>query len=42
VLNGPVVNRKFAYLDALETVLVDRCRTLRADQAKIKYPTLFH
>src|SRR5665811_1560847 len=31
LVNEPVANRTFADLDALEEVLVPRCRTLRAD-----------
>ncbi len=34
-MNDPVANRTFGDLDALEEVLVTRCRTLREDQHTI-------
>lgn len=37
-----VANRTFAELDALEDVLVTRCRTLRADRRTVKTHTRFH
>lgn len=42
LLNEPVANRTLADLDALEALLVDRCRTLRAAPATIKAHTAFH
>src|SRR5262245_39725664 len=42
LVDEPVANRAFATLDALETVLVDRCRTLAADPQRLKAHTLFH
>jgi hypothetical protein len=42
LLDEPVANRAFPDLDALETVLVDRCRTLEADRARLKAHTHFH
>lgn len=42
LLDEPVANRTFASLDDLETVLVARCRTLRADRRRIKAHTRFH
>ena len=35
LVNEAVANRVFADLDDLETVLVDRCRTLRADRTTV-------
>lgn len=37
-----VANRTFADLDDLETVLVARCRTLRANRRQIKASTRYH
>lgn len=37
-----VANRTFADLDALEAVLVDRVRTLRADRRTVKAHTRYH
>ena len=42
LVDEPVANRTFADLDALETVLVARCRTLRADRRTIKAHTRYH
>lgn len=42
LIDEPVVNRHFATLDELEAVLVQRCRTLRADPVTIKAHTHFH
>ena len=42
LVDEPVANRAFADLNALETGLVDRCRILEADRARIKAHTLFH
>ncbi len=36
LVNEAVANRSFADLDALEAVLVERCRTLRADRPTIR------
>jgi hypothetical protein len=42
LVDEPIVNRAFPDLDALETVLVDRCRTLEADPQRLKAHTHFH
>jgi DDE superfamily endonuclease len=42
LLDEPVANRAFPDLDALEAVLVDRCRTLEADPDRLKAHTHFH
>lgn len=42
LLDEPVANRAFADLDALEAVLVERCRTLAADRATVRAHTAFH
>lgn len=42
LVDEPVANRTFADLNALEEVLVDRCRTLRADRRTIKAHTRYH
>jgi hypothetical protein len=42
LLDEPIVNRAFPDLDALETVLVDRCRTLEAEPARLQAHTRFH
>lgn len=42
LIDEPVANRAFADLDALEAVLVDRCRTLQADRQRLKAHTSFH
>lgn len=42
LVDEPVANRAFADLDVLETVLVDRCRTLEADPQRLKAHTHFH
>jgi transposase len=41
LVDGPVANRAFAGLDELEAVLVERCRTLRADRRTVKAHTRF-
>ena len=41
LVDEPVANCAFADLDALETVLVDRCRTLEADAPRLKAHTLY-
>jgi hypothetical protein len=41
-LDEPVANRAFPDLDALETVLIERCRTLAADPTRLKAHTHFH
>jgi hypothetical protein len=42
LVDEPVANRAFPDLDALEAVLVARCRTLEADPARLKAHTHFH
>lgn len=42
LVDEPVVNRAFADLEALEDVLVDRCRALEADPDRLKAHTHFH
>lgn len=42
LVNEAVANRSFADLDALETVLVERCRTLRTDRTTIHDLTCYH
>jgi hypothetical protein len=42
LVDEPVANRAFANLDALETALVERCRTLEAERDRIKAHTHFH
>jgi transposase len=42
LINEVVANRTFADLDALETVLVGRCQTVRADHLMVKRHTRFH
>jgi hypothetical protein len=42
LIDEPVVNRAFPNLDALETVLVDRCRTLEAEPQRLQAHTHFH
>jgi transposase len=42
LVDEPVANRAFADLDALETVLVERCRTLEADPARLRAHTRYH
>ena len=42
LIDEPVVNRAFADLDALEAVLVARCRTLEADPQRLSAHTHFH
>jgi transposase len=41
LIDEPLANRAFADLDALEAVLVERCRTLEADRPRIKTHTRF-
>jgi transposase len=41
LVDEPVANRAFAGLDELEAVLVERCRTLRADRRTVKAHTRF-
>jgi transposase len=38
----PVANRAFPDLDALEDVLVERCRTLEADPTRLRAHTHYH
>jgi transposase len=42
LVDEAIANRTFAKLDALEAVLVNRCRTLRAQQATIRDLTCYH
>jgi hypothetical protein len=42
LVDEPIANRAFPDLDALEVVLVARCRTLEADPARLKAHTHFH
>ena len=42
LVDEPIANRAFPDLDALEAVLVDRCRTLEADPARLKAHTHYH
>jgi hypothetical protein len=42
LIDEPVANRAFADLDALEVVLVERCRTLEADRARLQAHTNYH
>jgi transposase len=42
LVDEPIANRAFADLDALEAALVDRCRTLETDRARLGAHTHFH
>ena len=42
LVDEPIANRAFADLDALEDVLIDRCRALEADPRRLKAHTRFH
>lgn len=42
LIDEPVANRAFADRDALEAVVVERCRTLDADQVRLQAHTRFH
>jgi transposase len=42
LVDEPVANRAFPDLDALEAVLMERCRTLEADPSRLKAHTHFH
>lgn len=42
LVDEPIANRAFPDLDALEEVLVERCRTLEADRPRLKAHTQFH
>lgn len=42
LVDEPIVNHVFPNLDALETVLVERCRTLEADPQRLKAHTGYH
>ena len=42
LIDEPVANRVFPDLDALEAVLVERCRTLAADRERLHAHTHFH
>jgi hypothetical protein len=39
LVDAPVANRAFADLEALEAVLVERCRTLEADPHRLRAHT---
>ena len=41
LVNEAVANRRFADLDALMTVLTDRCRTLHADRPRVRALTRY-
>jgi transposase len=42
LVDEPIANRAFTALDTLETVLVERCRTLEAEPRRLKAHTHFH
>lgn len=42
LVDEAIANHSFADLDALEDVLVNRCRTLRQDRATIRAVTCYH
>jgi hypothetical protein len=42
LVDEPIANRVFPDLDALEAVLVERCRTLEADHERLHAHTRFH
>lgn len=42
LVDEPVANRAFPDLDALEAVLVDRCRTLEVARQRLHASTLYH
>jgi hypothetical protein len=42
LVDEPVANRAFPDMDALEAVLVNRCRTLEAEPTRLKAHTLYH
>ncbi len=42
LLDEPVANRAFPNLDALEDILVDRCRVLEAEPTRLQAHTHFH
>lgn len=42
LVDEPIANQAFPDLAALETVLVDRCRTLEADPQRLKAHTHYH
>ena len=42
LVDEPVANRAFPTLDAPEAVLVERCRALEADPARLRGHTRFH
>ena len=42
LVDEPVANRAFPDLDALESVLLQRCRILEADQERLQSHTHFH
>jgi hypothetical protein len=42
LVDEPVTNRAFPDLDALEDVLVERCRTFEADPTRLRAHTHYH
>jgi transposase len=42
LVDEPIANRAFPDLDALETVLVERCRALEGDRPRLKARTRYH
>jgi transposase len=42
LVDEPIANHVFPSLDALETVLVERCRTLEADRHRLQAHTRYH
>lgn len=42
LVDEPVANRAFPDLDALEAVLVDRCRTLETERPRLRAATRYH
>lgn len=42
LVDEPIANRAFPDLDALEAVLVERCRTLEVDRPRLEAHTHFH
>lgn len=42
LVDEPIANRALGTMDALETVLVERCRALEADRDRLKTHTRFH
>jgi transposase len=42
LVDEPVANRAFPNLDALEDILIARCRTLEAERSRLRASTRFH